>query len=96
MAKVSIEDVKKLANLSKLSLSEDELKKYKQEIENILGYVEQLNSIDTDGVEETSQVTGISNSTREDKIKDYGTSKQQLLSNSPDQESGYIKVRRVL
>lgn len=96
MAKVSLEEVKKLASLSKISLTDDELKKYADEIESILGFVEQLNSVDTEGVEETSQVTGLTNVTRKDQIHEYGVTKEDLLKNAPDQEGGYIKVKRVL
>jgi aspartyl-tRNA(Asn)/glutamyl-tRNA(Gln) amidotransferase subunit C len=96
MAEVSIDDVKKLAHLSKIKLSEAELKQYQAEITSILGFVEQLKSIDTTDVEETSQVTGLQNVTRQGVVKDYGVSKEELLKNAPNQEKGYIKVRRVL
>ncbi len=96
MADISISDVKKLAQLSKIKLTEDELKQYQVEITSILGFVEQLKSINTDGVEETSQVTGLVNVTRKDEISDYGVSKEELLKNAPNQEKGYIRVRRVL
>lgn len=96
MADITIDDVKKLADLSKISLNEEELHKYKQEIEKILGFVEQLNSIDTGGVVETSQVTGLQNATRPDEIRSYGVDQAGLLKNAPSSEKGYIKVKRVL
>jgi aspartyl-tRNA(Asn)/glutamyl-tRNA(Gln) amidotransferase subunit C len=96
MAQITIDDVKKLAELSKLELSEEELVSYKEEIEKILGFVEQLKTIDTKGVKETSQVSGLENTSRDDVIVDYGVSTDDLLANAPDSQDGYIKVRRVL
>ncbi|MDX1765639.1 MAG: Asp-tRNA(Asn)/Glu-tRNA(Gln) amidotransferase subunit GatC [Candidatus Saccharimonadales bacterium] len=96
MPKVSADEIRRLASLSKIQLSDDEVEQYRKEFEKILGYVSQLQSADTEGVEPTSQVTGLVNVTRPDEIKDYGVTKQQLLDLAPDQEDGYIKVRRVL
>ena len=96
MADISIQDVKKLADLSKIALSESELEQYKKEIESILAFVEQLNEIDTEGVEETSQVTGLENATRQDAIHDYGVTPEALLANTPAVEKNQIKVKRVL
>jgi len=96
MPKVNADEVRRLASLSRIQLTDDEVEQYAKEIEKILGYVSQLQSADVNGVEPTSQVTGLVNVTRPDEIKDYGVSKKQLLDLAPDQEDGYIKVRRVL
>ncbi len=96
MADISIDEVKKLARLSKIALTDEELVQYKAEIEKILGFVDQLSSIDTEGVKETSQVTGLVNAMREDEIVDYGVSQKELLQNVPEQDKNYIKVKRVL
>jgi aspartyl-tRNA(Asn)/glutamyl-tRNA(Gln) amidotransferase subunit C len=96
MAKITDKDISKLAQLSQIELSDKERVKYAAEIESILSFVEQLQKIDTEGVEETSQVTGLVNASRSDEIRDYGVTQQQLLQNAPDQDKGYIKVKRVL
>ena len=96
MSDISIDEVKKLALLSRISISDEEAKKLAKELSSVLDYVEQLNKIDTQGVQETSQVTGLENVVRRDKEIDYKTTREALLSNAPDQEDGYIKVRRVL
>ena len=96
MADIISDEVKKLARLSSIALTEEEVKKYQVELSEILAFVSQLKEINTDGVKPTSQVTGLTNATRSDKEMDYGVDKKALLKNAPDQEDGYIKVRRVL
>lgn len=96
MAKLSKEDVLKLARLSRLRLSDDEIDQFAEEISEILGYVEQLSSVDTKGLEPTSQVTGLTNVMRKDEIIDYKTSQEALLKNAPAVEKKQFKVKRVL
>lgn len=96
MSKLSIEDVKKNARLSGLSISDEEAKRYQQEFQAILEYVEQLDAVDTSGLEPTYQVTGLSNVTRDDEVIDYGLSRAQLLENAPEHQDGALKVERVL
>ncbi len=95
MTKITDDDVLKLAQLSKLSLSDEQVVKFRDEIEEILNYIEQLQQVDTDGLEPTNQVTGLTNVMREDEIED-SVGKDELLKNAPDREGDYIKVRRVL
>lgn len=96
MKKITLDEVKKLARLSRISLSDEEAESLRVELGSILGYVEKLSDVDTKGLEPTSQVTGLTNQMRKDEEKDYGTSRENLLKNTPDQKDGYIKVRRVL
>ena len=96
MAKLSREDVLKLAKLSRLQLSDDEVVQFIQEINSILGYVEILQNQDLDKVEPTYQVTGLENVMREDKVIDYGASTDELLKNAPASHDGHIKVKRML
>jgi len=96
MAKLSREDVLKLARLAKLELSDEEIKQFTTEISEILQYVEQLQAVDVSGLEPTSQATGLTNVIREDTVKSYGYEHEDLLKNVPAVEDGQIKVRRVL
>ena len=59
-------DVKKVARLANLPLTDEEEKKYGQQLEKVLYYVNQLQQVDTAGVSETSQVTGTKNVSRDD------------------------------
>lgn len=95
MTKITDDDVLKLALLSKLSLNDDQLKKFRDEIEEILNYIEQLQQVDTEGLDPTNQVTGLTNVMRDDEIADE-VDKEELLKNAPGREGDYIKVRRVL
>jgi aspartyl-tRNA(Asn)/glutamyl-tRNA(Gln) amidotransferase subunit C len=96
MAKLTREDILKLARLSRLRLTEEEIEQFQSEISAILGYVEQLGEVDTNDLEPTSQVTGLTNVMREDEEIDYGISQEELLKNAPAVEKNQIKVRRVL
>lgn len=96
MAKLSRDDVLKLARLSRLRLTEEEIAQFQTEISDILGYVEQLSSVDTKGLDPTSQVTGLTNVMRKDEIIDYGTSTEELLKNAPATDKNQFKVKRVL
>lgn len=96
MAKLTRAEVLKLANLAKLPLAEDEIEQFTKEINEILGYVEQLQKVDVAGLEPTYQVTGLERVTRPDEVVNYGPSPKELLANVPTTENSYIKVKRVL
>ena len=96
MSKLSREDVLKLASLSKLRLSDEEVENLRGELSEILDYVEQLNSVDTTGLSPTYQVTGLMNITRPDEPKDYGYKIGELLKNAPAIQDNQFKVKRVL
>lgn len=96
MSKLDKSQVKHLAKLSRLKLSDPQIDELLSELNNILDFVKKLQTVDTDGVEPTAQVTGLTSVMRPDTIKDYGTTREDLLSNSPAQQDGFIKVRRVL
>ena len=72
-------DIVHIADLSKLRLDEAEIAAFTQEIDVILKYVETLAAVDTDGIEETNQVTGLHTITRKDEVLEYPKEKQALL-----------------
>ena len=92
---VNIDDVRHLAVLSKLSLSDDELRSLTSDIDAILGYIDQLNQLDTEGVKPTFQLTGLSNVWREDIIKSQ-IDRKKLLDLAPEQLGNQVKVPKVL
>ncbi len=96
MAKLTRDDVLKLAQLSRLHLTDDEIEHFTEEITAILGYVEQLQKVDITGLEPTYQVTGLKNVMRPDELVDYEAKPADLLKNSPSTEAGHIKVKRML
>jgi aspartyl-tRNA(Asn)/glutamyl-tRNA(Gln) amidotransferase subunit C len=97
MSKLSRDDVLKLAALSKLRLSEEEIERLRSELSEILNYVEVLDNVDIEGLEPTYQVTGLKNVMRKDEIKDYGDKTADLWKNAPvPAQDGQFKVKRVL
>jgi len=96
MSKLSRDDVLKLAKLSRLRLSEEEISRFQNELSEILEYVEMLDKADTTGLEPTYQVTGLKNVMRPDKTLDYGYAAEDLLKNAPAIQNGQFKVKRVL
>jgi aspartyl-tRNA(Asn)/glutamyl-tRNA(Gln) amidotransferase subunit C len=96
MAKLTREDVLKLARLARLDLTEEEIEEFRGELSEILQYVEQLQSVDVDGLAPTNQVTGLTNVTRPDKVRDYGYKVEKLLENVPSVKDNQIQVKRML
>ncbi len=93
---ISIDDVRYVAGLAKIAVSDEEATQLSKELDTILGYVQQLNELDTTGVEPTYQVTGLKNVDRDDAIIDYGISQEALLKNAPQSKDSQIKVPKVL
>lgn len=97
MPRLSKDDVLKLARLARLKLNDQEIEAFQSEIGSILEYITQLEDVDLDDFQPTSQVTGLKNVMRPDTVKDYGASAEALLKNAPAiHDDGHIKVRRVL
>lgn len=94
MAVITSDAVRQLARLSQIALSDDEIDNMRGDIENLLGYVELLNELDTDGVEPTYQVTGLQNVWRDDTVS--ADSAQSLVSLAPEIHEHQFKVPKVL
>ena|SRR3989338_6344666 len=62
-------EVRHIAHLARLKLSDEEVEKFSIQLADILQWVEMLNEVDTEGVVETSQVTGLLNVLRDDEVK---------------------------
>lgn len=89
--KVSKKEVEKIASLARLLLSEKELESRTNDMNNILNYMDSLNEINTDGVEELLNVHDMNNSLREDEYSN-SISKKDVLKNSPSKNENYIEV----
>lgn len=96
MATVTLEQVQRVAALSKIALNDQQAIALQKELDKILEYVEQLNVVDTAGVEPTYQVTGLSNIVRSDELIDYKVSHADLLRNVIEHQDGSLKVPKVL
>lgn len=96
MASITRDEVRRLARLAKLRLSKHELAGYQQEFGQILEYVAQLQSVDVSAYQPTDQVLENEGRTRSDELHVDQIEREALLANAPDQQDGYIKVKRVL
>lgn len=95
MTKISRDDVARLATMSSLQLDESDIDGLAVDIERILGYVELLDELDTDGVEPTYQVNQLQNVWRDD-VPHESLGTEDLLSLAPAQANDHIKVPKVL
>ena len=95
MSKIGVNEVQRVAKLARIGLSEDEAAKMSVELGQIVGFVEQLQAVDVEGVAPTDQVTGLVDVWREDTVTP-SMPREELLANAPEQKDGYIVVKRVL
>ena len=96
MSKLTRDAVLKLAKLSRLKLTNEEVERFSEELSSILDYVRTLDKVDTGGLEPTYQVTGLKNVMREDTPVDYQAKPADLLKGAPATEKNQFKVKRVL
>ncbi len=87
--------VRKVAKLSRLELSESEVEEFTGQLSAILDYVEKLNELDTDSIEPLAHCLPINNVFREDCVREsLGTEK--TLANAPQREGEFFKVPKIL
>lgn len=91
---INKEDVEHVARLARIKLSEEEKIKFTHELGQILAYVDELNEVDTTGIEPISQISNLENIARTDEITN-SKDRENLLTNAPAQENGFIKVKKV-
>lgn len=95
MSKIGITQVERLSKLARIGLSPEAASRLAVELGQIVGYVEQLQAVDVEGVTPTDQVTGLVDVWRDDIVMP-SMPREQLLANAPAQKGGYIVVKRVL
>jgi len=91
---LSIEEVRKIAQLARLELTPQEEKRHAETISTVLDFVNTLNEVDTSGVQPTAQVTGLEDVTREDFAHDCAY-KKELLKQMPNVSAQLLKVPAV-
>ncbi len=92
---LTTDEVKKIAVLARISLSPEEVEKFRSELSTVLDYVEDLQQVNIEGVEEVSQVTGLVNVQREDISVEFADL-QAITSQAPEMKDGYYKVKAIL
>lgn len=96
MTQISQDEVRHLAQLSSLQLTDEEVDDLQHDIGRIINYIEQLSQLDTDKVEPTYQVTGLTNVWREDDVDQGEVTREQLLTLAPERLDTSVKVPKVL
>ena len=96
MSTITTDDVHHLAQLSSLQLSDSEVENLRADLENIINHINQLNEVDTSGVEPTYQVTGLEHVWRSDEIDAGSVTPEQLLDLAAEQSGHCVKVPKVL
>lgn len=88
--------VRHIAKLARLGINETDIEKFSKQLSDILNYVEKLNEVDTSDVAPTSQVTGLENIMRKDKVKHFCDSRELLSCSELPIEKGQIVVKSVI
>lgn len=96
MSTITTDDVRHLAQLSNLQLSDDEVANLQTDLGSILNYIDQLGALDTTGIEPTYQVTGLENVWRDDVVEQTDVTREKLLGLAPDATENAVKVPQVL
>ena len=91
---ITKDDVKHVAKLARLKLTEEEIETYSKQLGDILKYVDQMNEIDTTGVEPMPHPIPVFNVMREDEVK-YEQTKAEMMANAPYEEDGFFRVPKI-
>lgn len=89
------EEVRKIATLARIALSDAEVEKFQRDLSAVLDYVAELNQVAIDGVAEVSQVTGLVNAQRAD-VAVASTHRDAILGQAPETKDGFFKVKAIL
>ena len=95
MTTISSSDVRKVAQLARLELPDDQIEIYTEQLKDILSYVDQLQEIDTKNVPPTSRAVEVVNAMREDLV-DVNCSREDILSQAPHREGSFFRVPKIL
>ena len=95
LSRISKEQVKHVADLARIALTEEEIEKFAIQLDSIISYAEQLNELNTEDVDPTSHVLELENVMRED-IPEEGLPQELVLKNAPESQDGQIKVPPII
>jgi aspartyl-tRNA(Asn)/glutamyl-tRNA(Gln) amidotransferase subunit C len=95
MGRISLDDVRKVAELARLEVPDNKIATYTGQLERILDYVAHLQQVDTEGVPETTRAVEVPNVTRRDAVETTDI-REDLLELSPQREGDFYRVPRIL
>jgi len=94
---ISKEEVKKIANLARLELTEQEIEKMQRDLADILGYIDQLNQVNVSGVDMKNDSIILGECLREDMpLPQNLDTTENMIAQSPGREGNHIKVKEIL
>lgn len=94
---VNKEQVKHIAKLARLGLQDSEIEKMQKELASILGYIDLLNEVKIEKVSGFFHPAGIENISRKDEaVADRGDAREKIISQFPEKEGEYLKVKEIL
>ena len=92
---VSKEEILHIANLASLSLKEEEIEKYKKDLQDILNFANIVNNADVNGLTETIGANEACNVFRKDEIV-QSSKREELLQNAEEHQNGMFKIPKVV
>lgn len=93
---LSVEEVKHIALLARIGLTDAEVEKYRKDLSGVLDFFKELESLNLSGEPSDSAVPRKTNDYREDRVSEFGTGgKKAIMENVPETKDGYVKVRSV-
>ena len=95
MKRISSDEVKKVAQLARLELDDNEIQQHAEQLEKILGYIKQLEKINTENIPCTTRAIEVVNILRKDEKKDYENS-EELIDLAPSRENKFFKVPKII
>lgn len=93
--KITKEEVLYVAHLARLDLDAESIEKFAGQIDEILGYIEKLNQVDTRNIKPTSHAIFLTNAFREDQEREH-IERKLALANAPEKEDGSFVVPKVV
>jgi aspartyl-tRNA(Asn)/glutamyl-tRNA(Gln) amidotransferase subunit C len=92
---VSTEQVRHIAKLARIAMSDEEIDRLAPELNNILGWIEQLSEVNTDGIEPLTAVIDQKLRLRDDVVTE-GNIRDEILANAPEAQHGFFAVPKVI
>ncbi|MGB3295555.1 MAG: Asp-tRNA(Asn)/Glu-tRNA(Gln) amidotransferase subunit GatC [Phormidesmis sp.] len=92
---IDIDQVRKVAILARLELSEAEEQQFTSQLSSILEYIQQLDELDTQDIPPTTRAIEVSNITRPDQLAVFA-GREDILDSAPEREADFFKVPKIL
>jgi len=92
--KITKDLIQHIAKLARIRLDDSQVQKFTQQMGDIVGFIEKLNSVDTAGIPETNQVNGMENVLREDEVENFPKMSELIACSDNPIENNQIKIKK--